>query len=425
MIMSPGLFGETVRMAAQALVAHRLRSALALLGIVIGVGTVIGMVSLINGFQRSFEKSIQSIGNNTIYIRRIRPGASFGPGQIPDSLKQRKAFNMDDARAILAGAPAVRAVSPFKFPWDDLRLRRGDKQTRITFVFGTNEDYLLTHGTDLAHGRFFTEEEVLRRANVVVLGKDTREALFGDASGMGEKVHIGNIPFTVIGEFDVKGRMLGNNFDEVAVVPYPTIDKYFSAPQDAPPWFPKKGELFLDATPTTPELSEEAQRQIIEVLRVRRNLPSNKPNDFAIFSDDAFLSLYQQITGGIVALMTLISSISLLVGGIGVMNIMLVAVTERTREIGVRKALGAPRRAILTQFLVEAVMLTALGGVLGVLLGAGIAALVKALSPLPSYVSAWSVITGLVFSAVVGVFFGLYPAMRASRLDPVDSLRYE
>ncbi len=415
---------ETIKMASGALVANRMRSLLALLGIVIGVGTVIGMVSLINGFQRSFQQSIQSIGNNTIYIRRIRPGIQIN-GQIPDSLKQRKAFTMEDAEAILAQAPAVRTISPFKFPYADLRIRHRDKLTKTTFVFGTNQDYLITHGYDLGHGRFFTREEVDRRSNVTVIGKDTREALFGNASALGKKVHIGAIPFTVIGEFETKGRIFGNNFDEVAVIPYSTIDKYYPAPDDAPPWFPKRGELFLDAIAHTPEQNEVAQREITEVLRIRRHLPSNKANNFVVFTDDAFLQLYQTVTGGIVALMTLISSISLLVGGIGVMNIMLVAVTERTREIGVRKALGAPRKAILTQFLVEAVLLTAAGGVFGIILGASIAWLVKALSPLPSYVSLWSVITGLLFSAAVGVFFGLYPAMRASRLDPVDSLRYE
>jgi putative ABC transport system permease protein len=415
---------EMLKMSSQALVSNRLRSLLALLGIVIGVGTVIGMVALINGFQRSFQTSIQSLGNNTIYIRRIRPGIHIN-GQIPDSLKQRKAFTTDDAEAILAASPAVRAISPFKYPFDDLKLSRRDKRTKTTFVYGTNEDYLITHGYDLSRGRFFTPEEISRRANVVVLGKDTREALFGDASGLGEKVHIGTIPFTVIGEFETKGKFLGNNFDEVAAVPHTVIDKYWQAPLNAPPWFPGRGELFLDATPVSPELSAEAERQITEALRIRRHLPSHKNNDFAIFTDDAFLSLYQQVTGGIVALMTLISSIALLVGGIGVMNIMLVAVTERTREIGVRKALGAPRRAILTQFLVEAVLLTAIGGALGVLLGAGISGLVRLLSPLPTYVSAWSVVLGLAFSAIVGVFFGLYPAMRASRLDPVESLRWE
>ena len=161
------------------------------------------------------------------------------------------------------------------------------------------------------------------------------------------------------------------------------------------------------------------------MLRIRRHLPSNKGNNFVVFTDDAFLSLYNAITGGVFALMALISSIALLVGGIGVMNIMLVAVTERTREVGVRKALGAPRRAILTQFLMEAVVLTAAGGVIGILMGAGLSEAIKLLFKFPTYVSAWSVITAITFSAMVGIFFGLYPAMRASRLDPVDSLRYE
>ncbi len=415
---------ETFAMARTALVANRMRSALALLGIVIGVGTVIGMASLINGFQRSFQQSIQSFGNNTIYIRRIRPGISFSDG-VPDSLKQRKAFTMADAAAILDQAPAVRAIAPFKWPYHDPTLTYQGKSTRSGFVFGTTDSYLLTHGYDLAGGRFFTDEEVRRNANVVVLGKDTREALFGTARGIGRTIRIAGVPFTVIGEFEEKGRFLGNNFDEVACVPYTVVDKYWSAPSDAPPWFPKRGELFLDATAVSPDQSEEAMRQITEILRVRRHVPSNKLNDFVVFSDDAFLSLYQTVTGGITALMVLISFISLVVGGIGVMNIMLVAVTERTREIGVRKALGAPRRAILLQFLLEAVLLTAGGGVLGILLGAGVAGLVRAVSPLPTFVSPWSVATGLLVSTAVGVFCGLYPAMRASRLDPVDSLRYE
>jgi putative ABC transport system permease protein len=419
-----GLLFETFGMALHALVANRLRSMLALLGIVIGVGTVIGMVALINGFQRSFQQSIRSLGNNTIYIRRIRPGVNFADG-VPDSLKQRRAFTLEDADAIMARSPAVRAISPWKFPWDNLRIGYHDKLTKITFVFGTDHNYLLTHGQDLGRGRFFTQEEVDHRANVCVLGKDTREALFGNRNALGETVHIRNIPFTVVGEFETKGKLFGQNFDEVAVVPYPLIDKYFPAPNDAPPWFPKRGELFLDAVAVSPEQSEAAQQQIIETLRIRRHLPSNKQNNFVVFTDDAFLTLYQTVTGGIVALMTLISSIALIVGGIGVMNIMLVAVTERTREIGIRKALGAPRRAILAQFLVESVMLTALGGLVGVLLGAAISLLVHSVTPLPTYVSMWSVVTGLLFSAAVGVFFGLYQAIRASRLDAVDSLRYE
>ncbi len=415
---------EMLGMALAALFANRLRSLLALVGIVIGVGTVVGMAALINGFQRSFQQSVRSLGSNTIYIRRIRPGIQFSNG-VPDSLKQRKAFNMNDASAILGHCPAVRAVSPWKFPFDDLRLSHRDKKTRITFVYGTNQDHLLTHGYELANGRFFTEQEVAHRANVVVIGKDTREAMFGNANPLGETVHIGTIPFTVIGEFAPKGKLLGENFDEVAVVPYTVLDKYWSAPPDAPPWFPKRGELFLDAIAQTPDLNEEAQREIAEVLRVRRHLPSNKMNDFVVFTDDAFLKLYQAVTGGIAFVMIGIALISLVVGGIGIMNIMLVAVTERTREIGVRKALGAPRKAILTQFLIEAIMLTAFGGAIGIAMGAGTSWLIRALSPLPTYVAPWSVIAGLLVSTAVGVFFGFFPAWRASRLDPVDSLRYE
>ena len=187
----------------------------------------------------------------------------------------------------------------------------------------------------------------------------------------------------------------------------------------------RRGEVFLDAVPVEESHLEQAMREIRAVLRVRRHVPANRPDDFEVFSEDAFLTLYNTVTGGIVALMMLISSIALVVGGIGVMNIMLVAVTERTREIGVRKALGAPRRAILLQFLFEAVMLTAIGGVVGILLGSGVAALVRSLSGLPTFVSAGSVVAGIAVSTFTGIFCGLYPAMRASRLDPVEALRYE
>jgi len=416
---------ETLRMSFRALTANRMRSLLALLGIVIGVATVIGMVALVNGFRRSVEESIRSMGSNTIYIHRIRPGIVVGPGGIPDSLRQRRAFSVEDGRAIVASAPAVRAVAAIKYDNVGVRVGYRGKLSRGTEVYGSDENYLVVHGFEVERGRYLGAQDVARRANVVVLGPSTREALFGNRNPIGRVVRIGAIPFTVIGEYAPKGKMLGEDLDKSAAIPYSTMDKYFAASNDAPPWVPRRGEVFLHAVAVSPELTAQAEKEIIEILRVRRHLRSNKPNDFAVFTDEAIISLINQITGGIVAVMVLISGVSLLVGGIGVMNIMLVAVTERTREIGLRKAVGAPRHAILAQFLVEAVALTLAGGAIGVALGAGIAALVKAISPLPTFVSPWSVVVGLLFSASVGVFFGFYPALRASRLDPVDALRYE
>jgi putative ABC transport system permease protein len=418
------LYRETFRIARQALAANRMRSLLALLGIVIGVATVIAMSALINGFQRSFQNGIQAFGSNTIYVRTFRPGAAFANG-IPDSLRKRHAFTMEDAAAIRQQAPLVGAISPVKLAAADIHLSYLNRRTKTTLTFGSTDGFMRTRGFEISSGRFFTAEEVDHRANVVVLGKDTREALFQDAVALGRTVHLNDVPFTVIGVFEAKGRFLGNNFDEVAAIPWTVADKYWQAGAHAPPWMTKKGEVFLDAVPVDEAQIEPAMQQIRSILRIRRHVPSNRPDDFEVFSEDAFLSIYNTVTGGIVALMMLISSIALVVGGIGVMNIMLVAVTERTREIGVRKALGAPRRAILLQFLMEAVMLTVLGGVTGIALGAGVSTLVRTLSGLPTFVSATSIIAAVVVSTGVGIFCGLYPAMRASKLDPVEALRYE
>lgn len=417
-------FPDLLRVARDALRANRLRTWLTLLGVVIGVATVISMASLVNGFERSFLVSIQAFSQNTIYVRTFRPGLMFVRG-VPDSLRGRHAFTIADARALRMQCPAVAVVSIVKPAYGNLRVERGGHVARTEQTFGADADFLRTRGFDIAEGRFFTEVEIERSANVVVLGRDTRIALFQNVSAIGKRVDIGGVPFTVVGEFTVKGRIPHHNLDEMVCMPWTTVTKYWRTPRRAPPWYAPRNEVFLDVLATSPAQVDAAIEQMRSVLRQRRHLPAHRSDDFEIFSDDAFMSLYHTITGGIVTLMMLVSCIALVVGGIGVMDVMWVAVSERTHEIGLRKAVGAPRRSILLQFLAEAVALSSAGGAMGVLLGYAVSFLVRVWTGLPTYVSWLSVLAGLGVSVAVGVFCGLYPAIRAARLDPVASLRNE
>jgi putative ABC transport system permease protein len=417
-------FPDLLRVARDALRANRLRTWLTLLGVVIGVATVIAMASLVNGFERSFLASIQTFSQNTIYVRTFRPGLMFTRG-IPDSLRRRHAFTAEDARAIEQECPAVAVVSIVKPAFGMLRVERGGHVARTEQTFGTDVAFLRTRGFEVAEGRFFTEVEVQRRANVVVIGHDTRLALFQDASAIGRKVSIGGIPFVVVGEFTLKGKVPYHNLNDMVCMPWTTVTKYWRTPRRAPPWYAPAQEVFLDVLAVSPARVSEAKEQLRGVLRQRRHVPAQRSDGFEIFDDDAFMSLYHTITGGIVTLMMLVSSIALIVGGIGIMDVMWVAVTERAHEIGLRKAVGAPRRSILFQFLAEAVALSTAGGLLGLALGVAIAWLVRVWTGLPTYVSLGSVLAGVGVSVAVGVFSGLYPALRAARLDPVASLRNE
>jgi putative ABC transport system permease protein len=274
-------------------------------------------------------------------------------------------------------------------------------------------------------GRFFTAEELRRRAQVVVLGHDVSETIMPGIDPIGKIIHLNGVPFEVVGELTPKGKSLFFNPDEIINIPYTTLTKFFPPGPDAMFFVPKAGQYYLNAVAVRPERTAAALDEMAEVLRRRRGLRSNHRDNFAIFTEEVLAELYNQLTGATFVVMLLISSIALLVGGIGVMNIMLVSVTERTREIGLRKALGAPRGTILLQFLFEAAMLTAAGGLIGIGLGAGVAQVVRAISGLPAWTPWWAVVVAFLFSVAVGVFFGLYPAMRASRLDPVEALRWE
>ena len=304
-------------------------------------------------------------------------------------------------------------------------LSHGGRATRRFQLIGTSPDIQQVHSYDPWVGRFFTEEEMRRSAQVVILGRDLTHALFTGGNPVGKTVHLNGVPFRVIGELTPRGRSLFSSPDELVTIPYTTLTKYFPPPDDAAFYVPKRGRYYLNVSPVAPDRMAAAVDQITEVLRARRGLPAKAANDFEVFTEDALADLYNQLTGATYFVMILISSIALLVGGIGVMNIMLVAVTERTREIGLRKAVGAPRLTIMMQFLFEAATITALGGAIGIAAGAGTAQAVRALSGLPAYTPLWSIAVAFGFSVLVGLFFGLYPAMRAARLDPVDALRWE
>jgi putative ABC transport system permease protein len=415
-----GLWLEILRMSFTALRANKMRSGLTILGVVIGVTTVIGMVSLIQGLNASMARQIQSFGTNVIYIRKWKPQIFIG--DFPDSLRLRPGFTPEDKQAILDRAPAVRAVSALTL-LDQLQPVKWEKKTaRPTFVIGTDDSYQETNSFEVSQGRFFTNEEVRRRGLVCVLGADTYKTLFDRADPIGETIRVGRVRFTVVGVLEPKGKFLDFNLDEIVMVPYTTLTKEYPAGLTT---FLKRGQVLLNAAAVSPERVDEAIDEITNVLRQRRGLRANQDNNFAVLTDDAILELYHSVTNAFYFAMILIASIALLVGGIGVMNVMLISVTERTKEIGLRKAIGARRAAILWQFLFEAMTLAGTGGAIGIAMGLLIAKLIDLLTPLPSAAPLWSVIVAFVFSLGVGLFFGMYPAVRAAAMDPVDALRYE
>ena len=407
-----GLEGEVIRLALSSLLSHKMRGALTILGIVIGITSVVGIVSLVEGLNRSMKNQLASLGSDTIRIHRWDPGVFVG--SIPDSLRKRRRFTDRDAEGIRETCPSVMAVSAGNFT--QARLRFHGRQSRMKFVSGIDSDYLLVHGLGVERGRPFTREEIRGGARKTLIGTEIEKDLFGGVDPIGQVLQIGNQKFEVVGILGERGKFVGQSLDDEVLVPRAAVRRYFGHPRMT---------LQIAARPFRPELVDQAIEEIIESLRRTRGLRPQDPNDFAVVTQESLLSLYKQITGAFFVVMVAIAAVALLVGGIGVMNIMLVSVTERTREIGIRKALGATRRQILTQFLAEAVVLTGAGGILGILFGLGLGKLVQVLTPLPSHVPFWAFASALAVSAGVGLFFGIWPAVRASRLDPVEALRYE
>ena len=402
---------EGASIAFHALRTNKLRSFLTILGVIIGITAIMAMISIIEGLNKSMKAQLASLGTDVLYIRPFAPGAWVG--EMPDSLRRRKWFTPEDAEAIRRVCPAVEAVAPLNFT--QARLRHRETESRVTFVIGTSPDYMVTNNYAVENGRGFTEAELDHRTPVCVLGVDHVENLFPRVNPVGRSIYIGGRPFTVVGVAEPRGKFLDMSLDDIVLVPHTTLEKLFG------PNLP----MVLNAKPATPEQIDRAREEIREVLRRQRKVRYNQGDNFAIFTDQTLVDLYGSITSAFYLVMVVISSIGLMVGGIGVMNIMLVSVTERTREIGVRKAIGARQRDILWQFLVEAMTLTGVGGVIGVAAGLGAGKLIDVVTPLSFAVPLWGILLAFGSSTAIGLFFGMYPAVKAARLDPVDSLRYE
>lgn len=424
------LLREVVVMAMVTVRANKMRSALTILGVVIGITSIVGMTALIRGFDQSLRAMISAIGPNTVFIQRFGI-TSFANGAELKDLFKRPNLSVSDARALETQAETVAFV--------DIQLGAGgrptqervfyrDQKTKPLVVLGTTENFAEGTRIPMMAGRFFNGTDVQYRKNVVVLGNTALLLLFAPsgADPIGKTLRIGGQQFEVAGAFDKRPSAGGFNLgqDDFVVIPYTTYQRIFGLKAVS---F-RGGSVLPIQIAVVPRDGVSQARAIADVervMRIRHGLKLDEPNDFDIVTQDAFLKLWDRISQATFFALIVISSIALMVGGIGVMAIMSISVTERTREIGVRKALGARRAEILFQFLMEAVVLTSIGGLLGIALGAVVGGLVHLLGGLPISLPWWSFAIGLGFSTSVGVFFGMYPAFKASRLDPIEALRYE
>ena len=418
-----GLFAEILAMAVDTLRANKLRSALTILGVVIGVTSIVAMTSLVRGFGDQMHQLIRQMGSDTIYLQKFGI-SSFASGRSFLDLLKRPNLTEEDAKAI-ARAPSVAMVGqqlgggPGVGPQ---RITYRNESTKPMMVIGASANFAETNYIELESGRFFADFEVSHRRSVVVLGYAPASTLFPGTDPIGKKVRIGQTEFTVVGAMGKRPSPLFGNPDEYAVIPVTTYEKLYRAPTI-------RGVLTrmltITVVPRPGIPRDEVTRDVEEIMRSRHRLKLDEENDFDIVTSDAVMKIVDQLTQAIALALVVISSIALMVGGIGVMAIMTISVTERTREIGIRKAIGARRREILVQFLLEAIFLTSVGGLLGILLGSGIGLAVNQLASFPVSLPLWSFALGFGFSAAVGIFFGIYPAIRASRLDPIEALRYE
>jgi putative ABC transport system permease protein len=432
MAIRASLFAEVIAMAFDTVRSNKMRSGLTILGVVIGITSIVGMTAMIRGFDQSLRDAIGAIGPTTIFIQRFGI-ESFSSGAEIRQLLKRPNLSISDARALEAQATTLQYVDvelgAGVGPTTMRRVFYRDMKTKNLVVLGTSEFFAEGTRIPILAGRFFNGTELQYRRNVVVLGNTAYKLLF-EPSGtdpIGKFVRVGNDRFEVVGVFDKRPSPGGFNVgaDDFTVIPYPTFQREFGLRSFSVGRLGTIMNIQISVLPREGVSQAAALADVQRVMRIRHGLKLDQPDDFDLLTQDAVLQLYDRVSQATFFALITISSIALMVGGIGVMAIMSISVTERTREIGVRKALGARRVEILFQFLMEAAFLTSLGGVLGIVLGAAIGWGVHFASGFPISLPWWSFAIGLGFSTSVGIFFGMYPAFKASRLDPIEALRYE
>ncbi len=413
--MSLSRLFEGMGIALDSLRANKVRAALTILGVAIGVMVVIAMAAAITGVNRSVSAQIETLGPKTFFVfRYFQAGINISDGSDEMSPWRRNPWLKTDEAKMLQEVPGIRSVT-----WQENSggpVSAGDVNLSSVNIQGFSPDWILTSGGSIVAGRNFTELEHAANARVAVINDKLADQLYPGLDPIGKRIKIFGEPFEVVGLYSEPKSLFGDSDNPLVNIPHSTFTKV------ADYW---KGWLMFAVIPDANLTVAEAQDRVTTALRAYRGLKPAQDNNFSLVSQDKLLDSFNSVTSGFFLVMLALSSVGLMVGGVGVVAIMMISVTERTREIGVRKALGATRREIMLQFLVEAATLTLVGGVVGMLLGGALALAVNKFTPIPAAVPLWSVLVAVLASTVTGILFGIYPAAKASKLDPVEALRYE